>query len=414
MGKPTVALFCMPEDGHFRQLRPIIFGLVRGGFDVRVFTHRRFGPEVERCGGSTIDLFGKYPLESADAESVPIPCRYVSFAAVYAEDVLEELKKIRPVLVVYETFAVIGRLTAQLLGVPFVNVSAGHNLDPARYLSMLRTDPRVRISERCHRAVEILRERYGQSDASPFSYVTGLSPHLNICCEPANFLTEEERRTFEPVAFYGCLSVAEGPGPQAQDKRLGYFDDRRTGLRLYACLGTAAPKYYPDAAIGLLQTVSDAVESMPQVRALISLGGVALKSEVLRLLEKPNVEVVEFADQWEVLKISDVFVTHHGLNSTHEAIFHRVLMLSYPMFMDQPSLAERCRQFGLAMPLTDTLRGPVDAAQFRLALATLSGDREDLKAAFERARSWELEVIEQRSSCIARIFDLASVRQPGS
>jgi UDP:flavonoid glycosyltransferase YjiC (YdhE family) len=402
----------MPEDGHFRQLRPLILDLAQGGFAVHVFTHRRFGPEVERCGARMIDLFGKYPLEHADAESIPIPCRYVTFAAVHAGDVVEELRKVRPILVVYETFAVVGRLAAQLLGVPFVNVSTGHNLDPARYLPQLQADPRTRISDRCHRAVEILRERYGMSDASPFSYITGLSPYLNISCEPANFLTDEERRAFEPIAFYGCLSLEDDA--ETRSPSLGYFDDGQSVIRLYACLGTVAPKYYPDAAVGVLQAVSDCVETMPHIRALISLGGVGVQGEVLRKLAKPNVEVAEFVDQWEVLKITDAFLTHNGLNSTHEAIFHRVPMLSYPMFWDQPALAERCRQFGLAVPLANSLRGSVHAAQVRTALEALLRNSDAMKAKLRQARTWEMEVMARRSFVLERILDIAAFERPES
>ena len=55
-------------------------------------------------------------------------------------------------------------------------------------------------------------------------------------------------------------------------------------------------------------------------------------------------------DQWAVLGETDLFVTHHGLNSTHEAIFNRVPMLSYPFFWDQPGLAAKCQAFGIARP----------------------------------------------------------------
>ena len=44
-----------------------------------------------------------------------------------------------------------------------------------------------------------------------------------------------------------------------------------------------------------------------------------------------------------VLAAADVFVTHHGLNSTHESIAERVPMLSYPFQWDQPGMAERCQ-----------------------------------------------------------------------
>jgi len=394
-------MFCMPEDGHFKLLRPLISDFAQSGFAVHVFTHRRYGPEVERAGGIPVDLFAKYPLERADSESVPVPCRYVSFAGTFAEQVVEALKRLRPVLVVYETFAVIGRLAARLLGVPYVNVSPCHNLDPARYLPMLRVDPRVAISERCHRAVETLRERYALGDASPFSYITGLSPYLNICCEPPAFLTEEERKVFEPVSFYGTL-----PSPADSGERSTRSDDDPERVRIYVCFGTVAPKYYAGAALGVFQAVSECLESMPQARALISLGGIAFEAEALRRLARPNVTVVDYADQWRALGEADLFVTHHGINSTHEAIYQRVPMLSYPFFADQPALAERCREFGLAIPLAGSLRGAVSAQQVRAGLGQVAANRESLSASLERARGWELEAIAGRPAVLQRILSL--------
>jgi zeaxanthin glucosyltransferase len=413
MAQAAVAVFCMPEHGHFRQLRALIAGLVQSGFAVHVFTHRRYGPDVESMGARLVDLFTRWPLEQADSESVPFPCRYVSFAAFYAQEVLEELKSIGPALVVCETFAVIGRLAAQQLGVPFVSVMPGHNFDPAIYIPALRTDPRVAISERCHRAVEILRERYGLHDASPFSYIAGLSPYLNICCEPAAFLTEEERKSFEPVAFYGCLPSPADQSGQRHDPACAHFGGPG-GFRIYACLGTVAFRYFADVAIRVLEAVSEYLAGMPEARALISLGGATVEDGFLRRLRRPNVEAVDYADQWAALGEADLFLTHHGLNSTHEAIFRRVPMLSYPIFTDQPALAERCRQLGIAVPLVDSLRGPVDADDVRAALETFFGMRESIMANLEQARSWELEVMAQRPAVLARIRELVPVTKRGS
>jgi UDP:flavonoid glycosyltransferase YjiC (YdhE family) len=288
----VVAIFCMPEHGHFMQLRALISGFVQSGCDVHVFTHGRYRPEVERIGARMVDLFEKCPIEQADSESVPIPCRYVSFAAYYAEQVREELRSIRPALVVCETFAVVGRLAAQLLGIPFINVLLGHNINPARFLPALHTDPRVAISQRCHQAVEILRERYGMNDASPFSYISGHSPYLNVCCEPAEFLTEEERKSFEPVVFFGSISLSADRSERPSDSARGYFDGRPDRLKIYACLGTVAFRYYADVAIRAFEALSECVAGMPGASALISLGGATVEDGVLRRLRRPNVEVV--------------------------------------------------------------------------------------------------------------------------
>src|SRR5262249_60501760 len=87
------------------------------------------------------------------------------------------------------------------------------------------------------------------------------------------------------------------------------------------------------------------------VDLVIGLGGYNLDVENRASLHGPNVRLIEYADQWAALRDADMFITHHGLNSTHEAIFHEVPMISYPLFSDQPALARRCQELGLAVPL---------------------------------------------------------------
>jgi UDP:flavonoid glycosyltransferase YjiC (YdhE family) len=172
-------------------------------------------------------------------------------------------------------------------------------------------------------------------------------------------------------------------------------------------------RYYSDTIVRLFEALSDAVAGMPDACALISLGGATVDDATLRRLRRPNVETVEYTDQWAVLREADVFVTHHGLNSTHEAVFRRVPMLSYPIFSDQPALAQRCREFGIAVPLTEPLRGPVTADDVHAALARLSAGRDAVMARLERVRSMELEVMAQRPAVLAQMmqfFRAAGIR----
>ena len=406
MKKASVAFFCMPEEGHFHRLRPLISGLVSRDFAANVFTHRRFERHVERAGGTFVDLFEKYPLERADGESLPVPCRFVSFAGCYAEEILHDLEEIRPSLVIYDTFAVIGRVVAARLGIPYVNVCAGHNVDPDRFLRLLRSDPRVAISQGCLRAVETLRERYGLHDASPFSYVSGLSPFLNVYCEPPAYLTEADRRVFEPVAFYGSLPSIEEMEANRRAGEPSPFGSDATRIKVYVSFGSVVWRYYAAEAFGALKSMSESFASMENVRAVISLGGAEVGAETLRALTKPNVSVAGYVNQRRILQDADVFVTHNGLNSTHEAIFNGVPMISYPFFWDQPALAEKCRQFGLAIPLTDSPRGPVREGNVHAAMAEFFRSRESLRASLAEARDWELQVIENRDAVVRQITDL--------
>lgn len=458
--RPVAAFFCMPEAGHFKLLLPLLADLVESGFDAHVFTHTAFEREVGQAGATFIDLFEKYPLEDADNESIPIPSRYVSYSCHFAEEVAREVGALQPSLIIYETFAVIGRLIGMKLHIPYVNVSPGHALDPSRVLPLLQRDPRVKTSTACHRAVAILKDHHGMEDASPFSYVSGLSPFLNVCCEPEAFLDPEEWSAFEPRATYGSLPLntdtvsepngippspkgassrspgsrsypgnktkpdasSEGavsndsPNPTPFASKLStartekYFDGFGGGaerLKVYISFGTVVWRYFAPSATRALETICECLEASKTSCAIVSLGGSGVGTATIRSMSRPNIRVMDFVDQHQMLAEADAFVTHHGVNSTHEAIFHRVPMLSCPFFWDQPALAARCQQLGLAIPLTGDAREGVTKHQVVSALLELSEKRSSILTRLEQAHTWEMDVIRNRPRVLETIRVLA-------
>jgi len=157
-------------------------------------------------------------------------------------------------------------------------------------------------------------------------------------------------------------------------------------------------------ALAALGALSDCVAGMPEVCALISLGG-SLNIGASGLA-RANVEVVDYADQWAALGAADIFLTHHGMNSTHEAVIHRVAMLSYPFFWDQPGLARRCQELGIAAPLVAAPRGTVSPADIADRLQQMSQDRQAIRPNLERVHDWEREVIANRPAVLQMIEGL--------
>lgn len=403
--QPTVAFFCMPEPGHFQALSAVIGRVVRSDMSACVFTHRRFRQQVERLGATFVDLFEKYPIDAADSESRPIPCRFVSFAGAYGDPIAEDLRALKPAAVIYETFSVIGPVVARRLGIPAINVCVNHNPHPERTLLALQRDARVAVSSKCHQAARRLREHFGLGDASPFSYVTGLSPLLNIYGEPAEFLDEQDWGTYEPLAFFGCLPDAMSPGAPSQPVR--YFPDSSPQtLKVYVSFGTIIWRYYMREALSALQSLIDASGELENVQVVISVGEAQVPPGAIASLERPHVQVHSFVDQNQILDEADLFVTHHGMNSTHEAIFRGVPMLSYPFMADQPALAAKCQQLGLAIPLTSELRGPLSPHDVQAAFSQCLERRSALRSSLEIACKWERRTMAGRDAVIERIREL--------
>jgi UDP:flavonoid glycosyltransferase YjiC (YdhE family) len=240
-------------------------------------------------------------------------------------------------------------------------------------------------------------------DASPFSYATGMSRDLNLYGEPPQYLPEDQRQPFQPVVFMGSLSEQTiGRAPLA----ISPCGEGAAGKqRIYVSFGTVVWRYYADVARRALEAIRDAVAELPDSIALVSLGG-AQQGDWDRRVELPNFRVESYVDQWGVLGASSVYITHHGLNSTHEAAFQGVPMISYPFFSDQPGMAKRSQELGLAVPLGTELRGQISAADVHAALSRLAAQRESMRERLAEARQWELDVIAGRSAVIQRILDL--------
>lgn len=396
----NVAVFAPDAIGHFAPLRAVIAGLADRGATVHVLTAREFAPAVQAAGGRFVDLFGPYPLEAADDESIPVPSRFVTYAAHYAEDVIRDVSKLGVSLVVTDTYAVIGRVVAHALGVPCVSVAAGHNLAPGPYIDEVKRTRRIETSERCLRAVEALRDRYGMADASPLSYADGLSPHLNLLCEPPEWLSAEERAAFEPAAFFGSLAPVrdlEAPRPPA-----GF---RGGSPKVYVSLGTVPWWYWPDLVADGFEAVARAVGATADV--IISVGRLAVPEDRIAALRSAGAKVVPHLHTWAALGEADVFVTSSGANSTHEAVYSRVPMLSYPFHGDQIGLAQRSEHLGLGLRLVDEPRAPLTPEAILSGLAAIAQRREAFDAALERARAWELAVLEGRPAVIERVLAVA-------
>lgn len=355
------AVFCMELPGHFDRLRPIVEGLSARGVDVHVFTHARFAEQLHEA--TFVDVFEG---RDVDTTTVPRGSRWVTFAGEHADGIIDDVRRLGATLIVHDAFALIGRVVAKALGLPSVSLCAGHNVSAASRDTIVEHFPDAVLTQRGEAAFRVLRERYGIADAGPYCYLADPDATLNICCEPPEFLTADERAKFGDVEFFG--SVRERP-----------IEERERDL-VYVSFGTVAWRYFRDRAVETLRAIADTLAGQ---RFVISLGGWEDPGGI------PNTET--WVDQWEVLQRARLFITHHGLKSTHEAVYHRVPMVSYPLFADQPGLARRCQELGLAVPLED--------------MASL--DRDAMLARLETAREWELRTIAGRSAVLDRIAAMA-------
>jgi MGT family glycosyltransferase len=116
--------------------------------------------------------------------------------------------------------------------------------------------------------------------------------------------------------------------------------DRRT---VYVSLGTVLNKndsFYLNCIKALKECDVDVIMSLGE------------KTEISDLGEIPaNFEVKVKVDQIKVLKKSDVFLTHCGMNSANESLYYGVPMVLFPQHSEEALVAERVAALGAGLML---------------------------------------------------------------
>jgi MGT family glycosyltransferase len=166
--------------------------------------------------------------------------------------------------------------------------------------------------------------------------------------------------------FVGPLLPAAGPDALAAGG-LGHLAERTDRRRIYVSMGTIlgdmmrlGPEFFAPfiAAFG----------GDPRYELVVSIGK-SLSPDAFGEVP-PNVTLRPFVPQTALLPHVDVFVTHAGANSMHEALFHGVPMVCLPAFGDQPGNARRIAELGagVTVPMKE-----VDAGRVRAAVEQVLG-----------------------------------------
>ena len=93
----------------------------------------------------------------------------------------------------------------------------------------------------------------------------------------------------------------------------------------------------------------EAYGSMKDVQVVLSVGK---KTNISDLGDIPqNFKVYNYVPQLEVLKKTDVFVTHGGMNSSSEALYNNIPLVIVPQFGDQFIVGNRVVELGAGILL---------------------------------------------------------------
>jgi hypothetical protein len=336
MSGKRIMVVTIPNEGHLNILTKMIRGYRdRHTFAVTLVDRHHSAPNVADLPVPVRTLTGAGRFRNTPASQVFQRVRDLLGECV------EAAAAFRPDLILYDFCALEGRLAADVLGVPSWCSIPGllGPLVDRQYLAASLSSPENRD------ALATIRRRYGLavSGVELISNSLHLPAELNLvwsypCVTPADF-----RRNREPARyrFAGYLSdgyarprpaggspvVYLSFGTEVMDNLWHAQEETRQGVR--TCVAVLAKLWEQDDIDVVFSTMGRPVlDTYPA-----------------------NWTVCDRVDQQRVLSTADVFVTHGGGNSFHEALLHGVPMVVTPFFGDQVLTGRRVGELGVGIGL---------------------------------------------------------------
>jgi len=343
----------LPEPGHMNATYPVAAELVRRGERIVYYATAPYRERVEASGAEYRNygdaaLF-KPPVHTGGLYSVM--AWEIGLAERLLPRLLDELRELRPDYLLIDSMCVWGRLAQQALGLPAAMVASVFTPD----------DRKVTVAEMMERAYE-----HAPKDVL-LAGIDALNTYLDISqridrqfgTESPNLVEFFAGRQSLNLIFtsrYFHLAGADYDesytfvGPTLEPAQRTVAGGRPL---IYISLGTI----FNDLP-GFYRACFEAFGNAPY-DVLLSAGR-AVDREALGAAPA-NFTVRESVDQLEALRGASLFITHGGMNSVSEALWHETPLLVFPQHGDQQLVAARVEELGAGLTL-----GTADAAPERL------------------------------------------------
>jgi len=350
------AHFYSPKGaGHVNPTLPLVRGLIERGHDVTYTVTSEWKDRIEAMGCRFRNMGTETAFTTADYnKGAPFYRQLLPATAAILPRLLEEARALEPDVVVFDSCAPWGFAISEILGVPgicSVSTLVFDRDEIRRHVG----DPSERLDATNLAALADLERNYGIDFQGRDLGLFYGRENLVFSCEELN-----PTRGSVPGSFH-FVGPAIADGGDIGD--LGAWAEGKR--RVYVSMGTIvggteglAPSFFAPFI--------EAFGGRDGDELLMSVGAAAESFGAL----PPNVTVRRSVPQTAVLEHTDVFVTHVGANSMHEALFHGVPLVCVPHFGDQPQNAMRvvAEGAGVILPLEE-----LSAARVREEVARANG-----------------------------------------
>ncbi len=356
----NLIFFNLPEVGHMNPTLPVVAELVRRGHQVVYYSGEAMRSVIEQTGASFHSYGAAFPDETIPAYDNQFMhlLYFMQMRQRVLELLIPQVRALQPDAILYDQTCGWGSNLAQILDIPAICSMPIFAMTPMMLLSDPAQMRNRLVSGSTIRQIRTLAHHIATTYHVPVPSFFGMASNpgqCNIVYTSQAF--QPEALTFDATyAFVGPSLAPRFDAPALQ------WDDIEAGKPLlYISLGTL----FNDRP-GILRQCLQAFADGPY-QVIMAIGQTLAPQDLGTV--PANIIVRPFVPQLEVLDRAAVFLSHGGMNSASEALYHGVPLVVMPQSADQPWVAKRVAQLGAGINIG---AHPRDAIALRQAVDRVS------------------------------------------
>lgn len=351
-----IVFFCIPAHGHTNPTLGVVRELVTRGHEVWYYSYEAFREKIEAAGARFIacDIYDvEQNLKPEDAVRVGKDLAFstkilVDTTLALDDMVCKAMEELQPDCIVADSMAVWGKAIAKKLGIPFVSSTTTFAFN--KYSAQIMKQSIGELFKMIFSMSSINKDiKRLQDKGYPINSILDIIQNDEFT-DTVVYTSPE----FQPCADTFTDKYAF-VGPSIRPAERTYVKERER--LIYISMGTVNNnmlKLYKNC----IQAFKDS-----EYQVIMSVGNLA---DIEELGELPaNISVERSVDQIAVLEKADVFLTHCGMNSVTESLYHKVPIVMYPQTGEQGGVANRVEQLHAGLRLkkntVDAIRTSVEA-----------------------------------------------------
>jgi len=326
-----VIFFSIPAHGHTNPTLPLVKELIENGEEVIYFSTEEFREKVIATGAAykEIKVVEEIDVEKAGKNLALLYYILTRVTKLIIDELIEEIHIIKPDYIIHDAICSWGKYAAEICNIPAVSsvttfAFSSRVITFAKVIRFIRQAGFYGILHMIMaRHMQVKMEKQYGVKAGYFIDTMMNEEKLNIVFTSELLQPDSENFDKDKYKFTGPSITERENDPDVTD----YSKMKRPII--YISMGTVWKNNF---------SIENIIEALIDLNYTLIISGTCGEK---KYYSYDNVIIREHINQIEVLKHCDLFITHGGVNSVNEALFHGVPLCVHPFQMEQEENADR-------------------------------------------------------------------------